>query len=89
MPSTTRTCRGHERHQKERRDAITQNGLSFLRIVDAGAINCKCGAPFLIVYISTVSVIQHGFDAAQRWVQRSKQSELFADAIITVWFAGR
>jgi len=66
MPSITRTCRGHERHQKERRDAITQNGLSFLRIVDEGAINCKRGAPLLIVYISTVSAIQHGFDAAQR-----------------------
>jgi len=69
MPSITRTCRGHERRQKERRDAIIQNGLSFLRIVDEGAINCKRGAPFLIVYISTVSAIQHGFDAAQRWVQ--------------------
>ena len=32
---------------------MTQDGLSFLRIVDEGAINCKCGAPFLIVYSST------------------------------------
>jgi len=38
---------------KERRDAITQNGLSSLRIVDERTINCKRGAPFLIVYSST------------------------------------
>jgi len=34
---------------KERRDAITQNGLSSLRIVDERTINCKRDAPFLIV----------------------------------------
>jgi hypothetical protein len=50
------------------RDAITQNGVSFLRIVDQGAINRQCDAPFLMVDISTASAIQHGFDAAQRWV---------------------
>jgi hypothetical protein len=54
---------------KERRDAITQDSLSFLRIVDEDAINCKRGALLLIVHISTASTIQHGFDAAQRWVQ--------------------
>jgi hypothetical protein len=54
---------------KEMTGPNTQVGLSFLRIADEAAINCQRGALFLIVYISTASAVQHGFDAAQRWGQ--------------------
>lgn len=66
---------------KERRDAITQNGLSYLRIVDEGAINCKRGAPFLIVYISTArQLFNTGSMQHSGGFKRSKQTQLFADA---------
>jgi hypothetical protein len=66
---------------KERRDAITQNGLSFLRIVDEGAINCKRCAPFLIVYFSTArQLFNTGSMQHSGWFKRSKQTQLFADA---------
>ena len=92
MPSITCTCRGHERRQKKRRDAITQNGLSFLRIVDEGAINCKRGAPFLIVYSSTARrLFNAGSMQHSDGFKRSKRTILFADAdtIISVHRAGQ
>ena len=54
--------------QREERRDYTQS-LSFLGTVDEGAINCKSGAPFWMVYISTASAIQHGFDVVQRWIR--------------------
>jgi hypothetical protein len=47
--------------REERR--ITQNGLSFLRIVDEGTIHCKRGAPLLIVYSSTARRLFNTVDA--------------------------
>jgi hypothetical protein len=69
MPSITRTRRVHERSQKRGAMQSHHNGPSFLRIVDEGVFNCKHGAPFVTVYISTASTGQHKFDAAQRWVE--------------------
>ena len=71
---------------KERRDAITQNGLSFLRIVDERTINCKRGAPFLIVYISTArQLFNTGSMQHSGGFKRSKQTQLLEGADTTIF----